>query len=199
MRALITAAALAVMSTTSFANDASKTGVYAGALLGYSIDQLDTASDFKITSDGLFGGAMIGFQVDGGPVVYGIEADIGLKNVSASASDGEYSVKASSDYLGSVRARLGLDAGPAIIYGTAGLAYTNAELSLSGPENAKADDNVWGVVYGAGIDLNMTANTFVRLEALQYQFDDVTFNFAGGSASTDLNQSVVRAGLGFKF
>lgn len=70
------------------------------------------------------------------------------------------------DYLASLRARIGLAAGPTLFYATGGVA-------LLGFEDAFGDDDdLTGWVAGLGVEHKLRQNVSVGLEGLYYNFDE---------------------------
>jgi opacity protein-like surface antigen len=170
-----------------------RTASYVGVVGGYNAAALQ-ADDFKFGETAWLGGAFAGVNVrvnEG--LMLGLEADYVLTDIKASTTDGEVHVIAKTKYLASLRARAGLPAGPALLYVTAGPAIT--EQSVAIPEvGLAASELKVGLVAGAGVDMSLTKNLFVRLEGLHYVFPDKDIGFL---ESKD-QQTTLRLGVGFK-
>ena len=122
-------------------------GAYFGGHFGGDIDG---DNDFV-------GGLQIGNNWQTGNFVYGAEGDISFAD----------------ETFGTIRARAGIAAGRALVYGTVGLAI---------------DDDDEGLVAGGGIDYKVAQNTSIGVEALNYDLEDnytvirgrLTWHFGGG-------------------
>jgi outer membrane immunogenic protein len=71
------------------------------------------------------------------------------------------------EYLASLRARIGLAAGPTLFYATGGGAILGFEDDLGGD-----DDELTGYVVGLGVEHKLRDNVSVGLEGLYYSFDE---------------------------
>jgi len=143
----------------------------------------------------LAGGAIGGnVRFPSSGVVIGLEADYVFTDISADALS---IVVSRTKWLASVRARSGLAFGPALLYVTAGPAFT--ETDIVGP-GVDADKLALGGVGGVGIELELTKAAFVRLEALHYIFPDKELSCGASCIFESKNQTTTaRVGLGFKF
>lgn len=197
MRALIVAAALAMLSAPAVATEEiSSKGVeaYAGVTAGYS--GVEVGGDEGIFDKGVAGGAFVGLTTRLDGLVLGIEGDGILKDIEVKDTGAGIVATASSDYLLSVRGRAGVEFGSVLVYGTASLAFTNLDIDVQGV----GSDQQWlmGYAYGAGIEAKLTKAVFIRLEAIEYKFEDERFDIGGVSDDIDQDESVVRVGFGFR-
>lgn len=195
-------AALCLLSLPARADEPTpwnRTGLYVGVVGGYDLAEMK-ADTFKLSEGSLFAGPFAGFNVRVNPnLVAGIEADYMFMNVKASRTDESVTVTATSNYLASVRGRLGVPIGPALAYGTAGIAMTEHKLSATDGEELVKDKEVqFGGVFGGGIEGELTKTLFVRVEGLHYWFPDKTMAFDGDAFKSGQHQTVVRVGVGFK-
>ena len=202
-----------------------------------------TASGIGSSNKSSFsGGAQLGFNYQFNPsFLVGLEADIqGVAGSSVNttfagvAADplgtatimqtiGQF--QASLDYIGTVRGRAGYLVTPTLLlYGTAGLAYANANLSASyatidlsgiyGPGFATASysDTRIGWTAGGGVEWMFMPNWSAKLEYLYYDLGTVTLNSVvtwgalgyygygySTSASARFNGNLVRAGVNYHF
>lgn len=191
--------ALMVMAYASTAT--AQSGPYIGLMAGYSIDKLSPAeggSSFDWAQSGALGGVFAGYGTVINGIYVGVEGDIALKDVKASVADGGYTVTSSTDWQGTVRARAGIPMGPALIYGTIGLAMERSKLSATA---AGSDSNmIYGIVAGGGIEANLTKTMFVRIEGRYTKFQDETFTVGEGSAKVSHDgEAAVLGGVGFRF
>lgn len=143
-------------------------GANAGALF---VEGEDDGGDDE--DDTFFvGGVHVGYNWQkASNLVFGIEGDVNfLEDV---------------DYLASLRARIGLAAGPTLFYATGGGALLGFE-DLDGD-----DDELAGWVAGLGVEHKLRENVSVGLEGLYYAFDEDDNN----NSEEDLDFWTVRARL----
>lgn len=165
-------------------------GWYAGVHLGYGESGL---------ADGFIGGAQVGYNWRYGQIMYGLEADISLSDISFSegvtvCDPGlgciSANVNGSIDWMATVRGRLGFLISPNFLaYGTAGfgIASGSSGASASGfrlTERFSVSGTEIDLVFGIGLEAKFNPMTTARIEYL-------TFG--------DLDIDVIRAGLSFKF
>jgi opacity protein-like surface antigen len=92
--------------------------------------------------------------------------------------------------------------GPALLYATAGYAWTETSLSertAAGTTHA-ANHTFGGVVYGIGAEAYVLPNLSLRLEALRYDYSADKLSISGAANSIqeiDPSDTVVRAGVTF--
>lgn len=175
-----------------------RTGMYVGLLAGYDISVLE-AEGVDLANSKLMGGAMVGWnwRVSQG-LVLGLEADWMFTGISASHSDNEVLLKATTDHLVSIRARAGIPLGPALVYVTAGPAWQQSKLTVDDGEGATSE-RTWqlGAAFGGGAEVELSRSLALRLEAIHYVFPN------DGAPLSDFLDSenqhtTVRAGVAFK-
>ena len=191
---------------------------------------------------GGLGGVHAGYNWQLGSWLYGLEGDVMWLNYHPSDVETVFEtasatpapafsmlVSAQNRWLASARGRLGWIAGPLLLYGTGGFAFSNSSYTatatgLVGPATpflagAGATTSFYetktGYVVGGGAEWMLTPNWLVRAEYLHYGFDSTTsylplvFSAAlGGCAlgacnwgvnSSRMNVDTVRVGLSYKF
>lgn len=178
-------------------------GVYVGAHGGVNWSDLDTDLSATMNATSFTGGGHVGYNFGLGRTVLGIEADANYDSSdfsfsTAGGGNGSYDV----DWNGTIRARAGLTFGPALLYATAGYAWTNASVieTTAAGASSSSDHHFDGVVYGAGIESYVMPNMSLRLEALRYDYgaDKLTLTGAANSVQElDPSDTVVRAGVTF--
>jgi outer membrane immunogenic protein len=185
-----------------------RTGLYAGVLGGYSAADLGLSAEgegVSLADSALSLGVVVGFQVrlDQHTIV-GLEADGLFMDVSGSLS-GEtpegvsVTVRSSNKYLASVRGRVGLPIGPALLYGTGGVAFTDAKASATEGDLVIRDHHFsTGWVAGGGLELGVTNTVGVRLEGLHYWFPDQKLTLDSQPIGKEDQFTTVRAALVFK-
>jgi outer membrane immunogenic protein len=138
---------------------------------------------------GLFGG-FVGYnwQLDNS-IVLGVEG-----NVEYNWNDKDVlGANIGTDWSGAVRARVGYAFDHALLYGTAGWTATRGFVDVPGFDEETKTFN--GYTVGAGLDYAFTNNIFGRVE---YRYNDYGSKDILG-LDVDLDQSVVKVGLGVKF
>jgi outer membrane immunogenic protein len=195
--------------------------------------------------NGFIGGGQIGYNIQLNAVVFGIEADImGIARDGGSASTtinsgpvagfaaNSYSttttVSKRLEYLGTVRARLGILATPQfLLYATGGLAYGEAKLNstftstilganaLANPFGGSfgTSSTRVGFAVGAGAEYKFTQNLSARVEYLYYNLGSISngFNYTqvnnvatpflsvGGATRTRFDGHIARVAINYHF
>lgn len=194
------------------------TGLYMGANLGYGwgggdrVGVTDTGvfqgNAGTLNTDGVFGGAQFGYNYQAGRFVMGFEADIQASDTNDSliGTAGPYSVAASSNinYFGTVRGRLGVTAGPALLYVTGGWAWADVDYKLStfdGVTLTTLTDNSFksGYALGGGVEYALGRNWTAKMEYQYLDFGKTTLAGAGISTKESLDVHTVRMGVNYKF
>jgi outer membrane immunogenic protein len=151
------------------------TGFYVGVHAGASFDDTLSASNCDrcedIDLDGSFvAGVHVGYNWQTARnLVLGIEANLTTGPFEDEDDDGDEGE--TTDYLASVRGRLGYALGNSLVYGTGGVAF----LGWSDDVNVQ-DDSTVGWVAGAGFEHKFRDNLSFGLEGLYYAFDDNELN-----------------------
>ena len=162
------------------------TGFYLGGQLGYGFGEFDLGEVDDFDTDGIVGGFMAGYRYDFGEWVLGAELQYDWSDLSISGSD------ASGDFDGIARLKgmVGYDLGASLVYGTAGVAYTNFD-GLSGVDDIDFDDP--GYVLGFGYDYQINTNWVVGVEYQFHQFDDF------GADDNDVSFNTIHARAYYQF
>jgi outer membrane immunogenic protein len=179
-------------------------GVNGGGAFGTSswADPVFPTGNFNVTG-GLFGGT-IGGNYQFGQFVAGIEADGDWANISGTTFNNcVVGCETKSDWLATVRGRVGYAWDRVLFYGTAGAAIANEQAGLPGGPFASATQVGWTA--GVGVEYAFLPNLTAKVE---YLFVDLpNFNcgvaFCSGTAgaidTVSLNQNIIRAGINYKF
>ena len=98
----------------------------------------------------------------------------------------------------SLRGRLGVAIGPALLYGTGGVAHAKADLEVTATNGVQTVSmsksfSETGYVFGGGIEYMFRPTLVGRLEGLRYQFNGID------GTSEDYKVDVIRGGLSVKF
>lgn len=168
-------------------------GAYVGAYGGFAA-QRGTTTVSGVSGSSNFNGGRMGFFAGynaelGSSIVAGIEGEIGYDFSKVTSSNSKFGT------MWSARARLGYDAGMFLVYGAAGYAGTNVQVTNVGTTN-KGTLHGWSV--GTGVDAKLTDNIFARAE---YRFNRLSGNLTvlGIPTSNTVNQHVFNIGIGYKF
>lgn len=145
---------------------------------------LDAEGVAVFTNDlGFAGGLHAGYQRQVGSAVIGVEADYTFVDAESARSldtgTGDSFLSSEINGFGSLRARLGVTAGNALVYVTGGGGYVDYELvaaDLAGgvpnPAETVVLEDSFAVVAGAGAEVKVNSNLSARLEYLYYRFDE---------------------------
>lgn len=204
--ATVAAVALFASAAPAFAFDWN--GFYAGVGVGYAWSEatgnsdLDPSIEFNTEPKGWFGGVGAGFNsAVGGGLIVGVEGDISLANITQTFDDtkpGE-TITSNTDWTGSLRGRVGFDAGDFMPYLTAGLVVAHGVLSATDGD-LEDDALLAGGIVGAGVEVAVADNVTLKGEALYSFFGDHTW-FEGETYQNTSSQTstAVRGGVNFHF
>lgn len=166
------------------------TGGYVGGYGEYKWGEFDALAGDD--ADGFGGGVYGGYNWQSDNIVYGVEGDLGYSGADASLGG----VTGEQGFNGSLRARLGYDINPFLLYATGGLAATRAEVTSA----AGSDTNTHlGWTAGAGAEAFVTENITTRLEYRYTDYGSETYNLGGTNVSSGFDDHSVRLGIGMKF
>lgn len=201
-------------------------GTYAGVFAGGAglassdnngIDGLTATASYK--SWGGMGGALIGYNFSAGQVLLGVEGDLSYLGASASGQTypfvyggaGGLVDKMEVDWMGSLRARVGLPMGQFMPFVTGGVAVAGVTLknvypSFPNATQTRSETEV-GWTAGGGVDMLISRNMSIRAEYLHTDFGDVKMNGNQNPAGApplfnrraEPTIDVVRGALVFKF
>lgn len=198
-------------SAPTLAQNYNWAGLYFGVHGGYGrSDFKNDGEDFEL--NGGLVGAHVGYNWQWNAIVAGVEADGTLTWMGDSYSEDSSRLEVDTDWLASIRGRVGIDTGPALLYATAGVAWMDwsvdgsidfggLQLPYSGGSTAT------GYVVGGGAEFKLSKSLIARIEGLYYGFDDVDHNLsiAGIPIGTDaidkydIDITVVRGGLSWRY
>ena len=140
-------------------------GVFgAGTLEHYKIHQPDDAGVTHNVGSPTVGG-FAGYNFQSGKIVYGVEGELGYRFKKSTFNDisGPGTLEVSTGLFGSLKGRVGMDMGAYMPFVTAGV--TAAQLKTFWPGGpAQRDATLVGGIVGAGVDVALTHNVFLRGE-----------------------------------
>ena len=180
------------------------TGGYAGIQGGYAWTNLGVdGTGFAIDdlNGGLFGG-YVGYNWQSGAWVFGAEGDFnGLWNDQTFAGPFPTSVDIGTDWLASIRGRVGYAADRTLIFATAGVGWTEAssDINFGGGATLSGSDTFVGWTLGGGVEYAFTDNWIGRVEYRYYDFGDKDLDGPAGLGSLDVNTSTLTLGVAYKF
>lgn len=203
------------------------TGFYLGAHLGGTWGSSTANGETGVTLDdswstspsGVVAGLTLGYNWQLGPVVYGIEGDLG--NLGLAGSGGYYvpfgydaSTTTDSDFYLTLRARLGVLMNGWMLYATGGYLGSDTTVSVleacdtlcSTPTVSASNSsfrNGWTI--GGGFETALEDAWTLKVEYLYFDLGSVSLTTPAGSGigantwNVDTDGSLVRAGLNYRF
>jgi outer membrane immunogenic protein len=180
-------------------------GAYFGAHGGALLADIDTRNFGSFdTARAAFGGHA-GYTIGLGSLMLGIEGDAsygGSRFFFATTAGGTATVE--TDWSGTIRGRLGTTVGPALLYLTAGWAWSGLSIveRTGGGTAVKREGSYTGVVYGVGAESFLLPGLSMRLEALRYDLGTEQLSVSGGIGALqaiDRTDTVIRAGITLHF
>jgi outer membrane immunogenic protein len=182
----------------------------------------------SINDTGFNGGFEAGYNWEQGAVVFGVEADIESFQLSGTATTGPVAYTggggdtvslishADTNWLATVRGRLGI-AGPSwLAYVTGGAAFTDlhgnfsfSDAAFGITETASVSGVQTGYTVGGGVETKLAQQWSVKVEYLYVKFPSLSTSGILGagllvvpqpfSHSVDLSANIVRVGLNYHF
>jgi outer membrane immunogenic protein len=204
-------------------------GLYGGAHLGgawgsteaYDAGGAVTLNDYwSAAPSGVVAGLQLGYNWVNGPLLYGVEGDIGYLGLAGSATSTyvplgyDTSTKTDSNFYLTLRGRLGVVFNQWAFYATGGYIGADTTVSVLGACDAILDCSTGAVsgsnsafrngwTLGGGVEGELSNAWTVKIEYLYYDLGSttVTTNGAGGTNNwtLDTDGSLVRAGLNYRF
>ena len=168
------------------------TGFYLGVLGGYGWGTAGTDAVGDIEADGFDIGGYAGANWQWGNFVVGAEGDL-LFPFREGSSGG---ITADQGLNGSLRGRAGIALDRFLVYGTAGGAGTELELSSVAGSDEQA---LWGWTAGAGVEAQVIDNVTARVEYRFTDYFDEDFSLGGATVNSDFDTHTIRGGIGLKF
>jgi len=190
-----------------------------------------SAGDQSLNNDNFIGGGQVGYNWQSGKLVLGGELDFNFMNINDSKSCTEvypccapttFTIKSSvdTDWLFTVRPRIGYASNNWLFYATGGLAVTklNAEFILTDTfanahETGSISETKAGWTVGGGIEMGFKNNWSIKTEYLYANFGDVSTTsqnftaisppipFPANTFTHKINMQIhiVRVGLNYRF
>jgi outer membrane immunogenic protein len=180
------------------------TGFYIGINGGWGWgrtfwDEPGSSSGFFGLDGGLFGGTA-GFNLQKGPVVFGIEGTIDATNIRGMAmSPNCPSCSTANTYLGTVDGRVGYAASNFLPYIKGGVAFGNIQQKVGGFPGT--DDSKVGWNVGGGLEWAATRQLSLKVELNHIDLGSTTCGLAtcGGTATTPFRVNTFVFGANYNF
>ncbi|MGD9972051.1 MAG: outer membrane protein [Desulfatirhabdiaceae bacterium] len=186
-------------------------GVEVGAFVAanwYDLDYSEPGSppgyDRSPSIDGYTGGLLLGYNHQSANMVYGIEADLGMVQLSEDI-DGNSANNYSAfevDWNAHIRAKIGKAINSTMLYIAGGVAIAGVNLSDNDPGWGEDDATHVGWTAGIGAEYAMNNELRVRLEYLYDDYGDETYSISGPYtyySNIDLSAAIVRVCLSLQF
>jgi len=139
--------------------------------------------------EGPFHGVHAGVQRTFGALTLGVEVDYTSNTGDLEANENPTTF-INVDALAHLKLRAGSDIGPALVYGTAGLAYADITIQQGNEEINLADTAPF---FGLGADMMVTDSISLGAEYLVHSFEDMD----GSDTELDLNTAMLRVSYHF--
>ena len=200
------------------------TGFYAGVQLGGAFGNTNlnlpaVGYSANLTNNGVFGGGMIGYNYQINNFVLGLQGEFNGSGNGSSTKTGygyigksivSVTAKENQPWFASIDGRLGYAVDKALFYAIGGVAFTQAEPSITyalGAATATAYKNsksLTGYDVGGGVEYAFTNNWTGRVEYRYYGFSGNNGYYgvygSGVAYKTgNLTDNTVRVGLAYKF
>ena len=178
-------------------------GVFgAGTLEHYNIHEPNIGAGVTHNVGSPTVGGFAGYNFQSGNIVYGVEGEVGYRFKKSTFDDipGPGTMEVSTGLFGSFKGRVGLDMGAYMPFVTAGVTAAKLETFYPGGP-AERDATLVGGIVGAGVDVALTHNIFLRGEYDFSYFGKKSLEYCGGGCQLDykVQQHDFRVGVGLKF
>ncbi len=199
--------------------------VLTGLWLGNpEVPGIQAAGSQGMHPSGFTGGGQLGFNIQSGPAVFGIEADINslrlrghrfIPNVpNASANTYSFAATSDTDWMATVRGRAGFAIDRLLLYVTGGVAIiddkfsqTLTQLNVAFSESGSASATKTVAIMGGGLEYALGNGWSFKGEYLYANLGTLAFHSAGnppfgaftGEHSNKLKVEIVRAGINYRF
>jgi outer membrane immunogenic protein len=159
-------------------------------------------STLGVNASGDFGGGQVGYNFQMGNLVFGVEGDGALANISREVTGVAFGIPASVGYrddgLASLRGRFGIAFNNMLFYGTAGGGWGHDRISDTAL-GVMASTSAWhgGWSAGGGIEYGFLPTWSVKLEYLHYGL--ASPNFFGVLNTGNIDVETFKIGVNYLF
>lgn len=166
-------------------------GVQAGVGNGEAVVEFPVTGDFEGDLSGSIYGLHAGYLYDLGNFVIGAEVDYNWADIQLSDDTvGNGLAEGRISSLSHVKARIGYDAGKALIYGTGGMAFMDVVDLAVAPDTSDS-----GYFVGAGVEFKFRENWTGGVEYLYHTFEE----FGDGIGDPDITLQTIQARVSYHF
>lgn len=185
-----------------------------------------TGNDYAFAADGFFGGGVLGASGQSGPLVFGLEGEIGTLRLRGSAVDPNFqpgtvpladtATRFESDLYAAAYGRLGVASGSVLLYGKGGVALLRAEASTIDPcantagcgtttLTMRGSQTLVGWSAGGGIEWRFRSPWSARAEYAYFDFGSIDTAGASSVPGEYYRQAIavtahtVKVGLYYRF
>jgi outer membrane immunogenic protein len=180
------------------------TGWYVGGHLGYGWGDKSWSFPGEVVTvdygvDGFLAGGQLGFNIQNGPWVWGVEADISWTNIEGSTRFITATYSTDVSWLGTLTGRVGYASGPGLFYVKGGGAWADEDHAVT--PNFRGSETRSGWTLGVGYEHDFGNNWSAKLEYSYIDFgkESVTFTPFNELADIDQDMHVVKWGLNYRF
>jgi outer membrane immunogenic protein len=197
-------------------------GFYLGGYLGGAWSSIEPANNVvilggggtipirSINNSGFIGGFQLGYNVQAGNFFYGIEADFGGMDASASQNFIDpitparvLSIKSSGGFYGDITGRAGVVLGGALLYAKGGFAFFTGDFRITDSfDNIRQDSGTFtGWTIGGGVEYLIAPQWTVKVEYQYFDFNNNNFSCCNGAATGRIENGLTSSSvkLGFNF
>jgi outer membrane immunogenic protein len=177
-------------------------GWWLGGTIGGATVTFDGVSGGAADTSGILGGAVGGYSWQHGPFVLGVEGDVMAADITGSESfnGGLNQVSPKIDFMTDLRLRAGVTVTPQVLlFATAGGAWANADLPVTGPGGGSHSTDLFGWSVGGGAEVALNPNWSARFDYQFTDFDSETVNYPGGKIDFDPDANSYRGSLIYRF
>jgi outer membrane immunogenic protein len=176
------------------------TGLYGGINGGYAWGKSNLFGTFDSSPSGFVIGGTLGYNYQIGSFVWGIEGDFDYANVKGDTACLGFICETRSNWLATVRGRVGYAFDRFLPYFTGGGAFSDIEVGVPLLGLNQSSNRV-GWTVGGGIEYAFLSSWTAKLEYLYVDLGrfDTTFTAPFVANNVDFKANVVRVGLNYKF
>ena len=132
--------------------------------------------------------------------VFGVEGDLQASDINASKDVAFGNTTTDIDWFSTVRGRVGIAAGPWLLYGTGGVALADISNRVDiGLDTLRNSETQVGYAVGGGLEWAFARNWSARAEYLYLGFGDTTLSGGGNEVKVNNDVQTVRLGANYKF
>lgn len=167
-------------------------GVHASAVDGDINDEVAGRETETVVLDpnGVMGGVQAGYNFQIGRILLGIEGDIGFGDLDDRGKTSDGTVEAKTEWIATIRGRLGHSWDRTLIYVTGGVAFTELKIDYHYRFSAfdsfdhSGTESATGWTVGGGVEHALTDTVTLKAEYLYADFGKETFTFEDSRLTT---------------